>query len=60
MTERHANWILGVLIVLVLGFVAGTALVAIGEALEQAYDEGYRDGATGAPYRMPAFGSLAP
>ena len=59
-TLGRANWIVGVLIVMVLGFLAGTGLVAIGEAVEQAYDQGYRDGATGAPYRMPAFGRLAP
>ena len=60
MTPWRANWMVGVLLVLVLGFLAGTALVAIGESLEQAYDQGYRDGAAGVEYRMPSFGSLAP
>ena len=60
MTERRANWLVGTVVVLGLGFLAGIALVGIGEALEQAYDQGYRDGARGAPYQMPAFGSLAP
>ena len=58
MTRGHANWIVGVLVVLILGFMAGTGLVAIGEALEQAYDQGYQDGATQAPYRIPAFGRI--
>ena len=52
MTPWRANWMVGVLLVLVLGFLAGTALVAIGEAVEQAYDQGYRDGAAGAQYRI--------
>ena len=60
MTRVRANWLVGLVVVLAIGFLAGTALVAIGESLEQAYDQGYRDGATGTPYRLPVFGRLPP
>ena len=59
-STRRADWIIGSLLGVVVLLLVTAALVGIGEALEQAYDQGYRDGATGAPYRMPAFGRLAP